>query len=105
MMARRLALLLVLYLSADLTNPFMPGAFRFSAEESVEATGGTRPDRRPTVSSSRVKVTLPEPSRVSDLSRPERGAGAPTTAFDQWFVDLRRAHSPFHEPPSSTDDH
>ena len=105
MIARPLTLAVLLYLTADLANPFMPGAFHFSPEESVEATGSTQRARRPTVSSSRFKVTPLGPERVSNLSRPERGAGAPPTAFDEWFVDLRRSHTPFHEPPSAADDH
>jgi hypothetical protein len=105
MMARLLAIVVLLYVSADLANPFMPGAFRFSPEESVEATGNTRHARRPTVSSSRFKGEVPRTVRVSDRSRSEHGAEAPTTAFNDWFVDLRRAHTPFHEPPSSADDH
>lgn len=106
MMARRLALLVVLYVGADLSNPFMPGAFRFSADESVEVPGVTRAARRAAViASNRVKVDPPEPSRPSYLPSPERGAGAPTASLGEWFVDLRRAHTPFHEPPSAADDH
>ena len=106
MKARRLTLVVLLYGGADLSTPFMPGAFCVSPEESVEATGGPQHVRKlAAVSPGRFKVDTPEPRRPSFLSRPERGAGVPTNGLDEWFVDLRRAHTPFHEPPSAADDH
>jgi hypothetical protein len=105
MTARRLTFLVLLYVTADLSNPFMPGAFSFSAEESVEATYGGQGARRPVVASSRFKPNVLATVHRSELSRPGRSAGATTTAVDEWFVDLRRAHTPFHEPPSAADDH
>ena len=71
----------------------------------MEATAGLSRVRRPAVVSSRFKPNIPEPGDRRANLRQERYAAAPTTAFYEWFADLRRAHTPFDEPPSAADDH
>ncbi|HSE03649.1 MAG TPA: hypothetical protein VLK35_05770, partial [Methylomirabilota bacterium] len=42
MCTRRLILVIAVYVGLDLTNPFMPGAFIFDPEQSVEGVQGER---------------------------------------------------------------
>lgn len=106
MSGRRLTVLLMFYVTADLSNPWMPGAFVFNADESVEATSVHRQCvERPSTASISFKSNTPEFRPQSELLRLEPRVTVPAPVSGEWFVALRRAHTPFHEPPSAVDDH
>lgn len=102
MRARRLALLIVLYIGLDFGSPFIAGAFMFNADESMEGVHAHRQQVKFTV----VSVPMPAPARaetgrVAALPPPRR-EGRPLGA---WFVDLRRAHAPTAATPLISEDH
>lgn len=103
MAARRLALLLLLYVSLDVANPLMPGAVQF-VDGSVEVVQGDRARpgslcapgllvRLPTLERPRVAVqTLPRSCPVSAGPR-------------QALLPVRRPPDASSAPPSSAEDH
>jgi hypothetical protein len=103
MKSRRLTLLVALYVTLDLSNPFMPGAFTFDPDESVEGVSvhyergqrqhGTVPAPLP------VRGEAGETRSVAVVRRSE------VRALAEWFVDLRQAHAPASDPRSLTEDH
>jgi hypothetical protein len=98
MRARRLILMIAVYVSLDLTNPFMPGAFIFDPEQSVEGVHGER-GRVPLV-----VLATPAPPRVAtEGSEPARRRPAPTAR--KWFAEPPTAHVPASDPPPLADDH
>jgi len=102
MRARRLILLLSLYVTLDLTNPFMPGAFNFDADNSIDAVRLHLETFR-----SRLVVVVTPPSiaeaelKCPVVARPS--AEAP--AVRDWSVSLRQRQSSSSEPPPSLEDH
>jgi hypothetical protein len=104
--ARRLTVLLMFYLTADLSNPWMPGAFVFDADESVEAIAGHRANvERPGIASVRIRSNVDEVPPPSELSRPERRHAVVRLAYGEWLVEFRRVHAQAHEFRSPTEDH
>jgi hypothetical protein len=101
MRARRLILLLGLYVSLDLTNPFMPGAFTFNPDDSVDGVC-----LHYEVFRSRL-AAIPAPPSIRDaaMKRPVvTPQPADPPAVSEWFVDLRQRQSSSSEPPP-TEDH
>jgi hypothetical protein len=97
-------LLLGLYVSLDLANPFMPGAFNFNPADSVD---GVRPQYE--VFRSRLAAIATPPSiRDTALNRavitPQRAEPAELPAVGVWRVDLRQRQSSSSEP-LPTEDH
>ena len=106
MRGQSLTLLVLLYVSLDLSSPFVPGAFNFNPDESVEV-GFSRRDRttRRVVSGARDSTVTPP---LETGPRPA-GAVAPSPgwsrAVNEWLVDVRRAHAPVPEARALSDDH
>jgi hypothetical protein len=104
MRARRLAPLLILYVSLDFANPMMPGAVSFDPDDSVEAI---RPDRSRVDGDAAPAPPGPaaerlEPSRLVRLAaRPAPGIVPPRRA--PVLPRLRPARSP--DPAPGSDDH
>jgi hypothetical protein len=100
---RQTALLIALYVTFDLTNPFVGCAFNFEADASMD--GLTRqPERLP----GQVAATaLPMPVGGDDtgLARPLFARRPGSRGLDEWFVQLRQAHAPHSDPQSATEDH
>jgi hypothetical protein len=99
----RLVLALTLYLTLDLSNPFMPGAFVFAPGESVEISLGDPRPLKPEPAAARV------PNRSSHAlattpGAPGRAIPLEVTVLAEWMADLRRAH-PDNSRPSLTEDH
>jgi hypothetical protein len=102
-MRERLGFLLVLlYLSLDLSNPLMPGALSFEAADSVDAAGRVR------VRSDAVAApaSAPRASRLDRAAAPPlaRARPAPLVARPVVSVAGPRAHLPESTPGSPTDD-
>jgi hypothetical protein len=93
--------LLILYVVLDFSNPHMPGAVNFDADECVEGVGA------PGVRQGELLPIVLEVKSVSgciDESRTIHGRGAEMSlrpALAGWLLDLRRANAPARPPASS----
>ena len=100
---KRLTLLLTLCISLDFGSPFVAGAFRFDADESLEGlspqVGPIRPDRFVT------PAPVPPARDVSRMRSLVPARGPEGRGHEGWVVELRRSHAPASRPPSSTEDH
>jgi hypothetical protein len=99
---RQLALLIALYVSLDLTNPFIGGAFSFEIEESLDAVSRQHERLHPEAGA----LALPEPRPP----RGERARHAPvgrlqTRRLEEWSGQLRQAQASLSDPQSPTEDH
>jgi hypothetical protein len=102
MRCRRLTLLIALFVTLDLTNPFIGRAFSFNAEESMD--GISRQHERH-VRQAAVGV-LPTPSGGDSPGLTRSELRAPLSrSLSEWFGQLRQAHAPRSEPQSATEDH
>jgi hypothetical protein len=103
MRCRRLTLLIALFVTLDLTNPFIGCAFNFNAEESMD--GISRQHERHVRQAAVMVLPTPSGGDSSGLTRSE-GLRAPRSrALSEWFGQLRQAHAPHSEPQSATEDH
>ena len=104
MTARCLVLLIALYVSVDLADPWMPGAFVFDPAKSVDALstrrdGAGAPDDRGPASD----LTLtggPQPVKGRALQRI-----SPARPQSQWGGGPRRAHVPSTDLAPPGDEH
>jgi hypothetical protein len=99
---RRMALLVAVYVTLDLTNPFVGSAFNFNTEESMDGVP-RQPER---LLPQTVAVALP--ARARDDGAPVRSTLAPRSgsrALDGWLIHLRQAHAPRSDSPPPTEDH
>jgi hypothetical protein len=99
------ALALLVYLTLDLCNPFLGGAFRFSADESAEVIQ-LRRDGRTVAAASTVGVPVaPVPDRQPVRSQWARAAGR-VSIVNLWLAGLRHdIVSKYDSSPPSEDDH
>ena len=98
----RLALLLVVCVSLDFGSPFITGAFRFNADDSLDGLSSTAGRIQP-----RRFAAAPPPVPMRDQSvRPlVPGRRAVGRGPEPWLVKLPQSHAPESRPPSSTEDH
>jgi hypothetical protein len=96
MRARRLVLVIAIYVGLDLANPFMPGAFIFDPEQSVEGVHGER-GRQQLVA----LATPAVPRAQTDATPPRR----PATVGRKWFAEPRPVHVRVADPPPLSEDH
>jgi hypothetical protein len=102
MISWRLVLLVAVCVSLDFGSPFVAGAFRFSADDSLEGlsspAGRIQPGRfaapSPLVPMHDSSVRALVPGRGSVGRRPE-----------QWVVEFRQSHALESQSPSSIEDH
>jgi hypothetical protein len=100
---RRLALLVALYVSLDLTNPFVGGAFSFELDESLDAV--SRPHERLHPEAGTLAVPEPPRLRRGERVRPAPVGNLPTRRLDEWLGQLRPAQASLSDPQSATEDH
>jgi len=100
---RRLALLITLYLSLDLTNPFIGCAFNFNVEESVD--GVSRQHERLLHQTDSVATPVPWRVESGENARPVLSRYPELQRRTQWFVKLGPVHAPASDPQSPTEDH
>jgi hypothetical protein len=98
MSVRSLVLVVAVYVSLDVTNPFMPGVFTFDPEESVESLHAER-GRPPLVVLAAATAPRLKRDRVTSASP------RPTAVGRKWLGEPRRAHSPASDPPPVPEDH
>lgn len=101
---RRIALVIAVYVSLDLTNPFLGCAFNFNADQSMD--GVSRQHERflyhtPTV----VLPTRSGGEAAAGLTRSVPTRPFLSRALGEWFVQLRQAHPPHSDPQSPAEDH
>jgi hypothetical protein len=98
MRTRGLILVIAVYVGLDLANPFMPGAFTFDPEQSVDGVHGER--SRPQL------VTLATPAvlrvQTEGTSPPPR---LPAPAARKWFAEPRPLHARVSDPAPLSEDH
>jgi hypothetical protein len=103
----RWTLCLLFYLALDLSNPFVGGAFRFEAEQSIEATRLGPEGRR--ADADRAPEATP-PVRQTARPRPPvpvRRAGEATGIASAWLAGRRQAFAIRIDAasPSALDEH
>jgi len=103
MRIRRLALLVALYVSLDLTNPFIGGAFSFEVGDSLDAVSCPHERLRPEAGT----LAVPEPPRPErgERVRPALVGRLSTRRLDEWLGQLRQAQASLSDPQSPTEDH
>jgi hypothetical protein len=100
---RPLPLLIALYLSLDLTNPFVGCAFNFSIEESME--GVSHQHERRLRQTGSVEGPVRPRGEIAPLAQAQVGRLPRARPLAEWFVDLRQSHGHASDPQSSTEDH
>jgi hypothetical protein len=104
-MNRTCMLALLVYLTLDLCNPFVGGAFRFNADESTEVTQLKRDGTRMPAASTAAVPVVPVPDRQPvrpQWARPIVRVGI----ANLWLAGLRHdIDSKQDSPPPSEDDH
>ena len=100
---RRFALLVALYLTLDLTNPFLGSAFNFNVEESLE--GVSRQHERLLHATSAIPGPAALPAVTGDAARSRLAREPRARALAEWFVEPRPAHVHTSDPPPPTEDH
>jgi hypothetical protein len=103
MRCRRIALMIALCVTFDLTNPFVGCAFNFNADETMD--GVARPHERLLHQAGVVPLPRPLGGDEPGLARPAPSWAFPSRALGEWFVQLRQAHAPQSDPQSPTEDH
>jgi hypothetical protein len=104
MVRRQLILAFLLYLTLDLTNPFVAGAFRFNPDECVDGI------HRASSSHQRTDA-FPLPSRspvvrlVASPPSPERPLAGGRYTVLEWLVDSREDTRASGDPPPPSEDH
>jgi hypothetical protein len=103
MMGRWLMWLLLIYVTLDFSNPLMPGAVNFDADDSVDGVHGerVRPDRYETVA---VPAPLLFASATPDSDQVPRLLPEPR-ARDRELPAVRRDLRRPPDPASPADDH
>jgi hypothetical protein len=103
MRGRALALSLVVYVTLDLANPFMPGAVTF-VEGRLEVIDAGRPTSidlplpgRPTAET----LTVGEVARAGLAQPPDADGPSPR----RWMIPSRRVVAPGPDPGPSPEDH
>ena len=104
-MNRKCTLALLVYLTLDLSNPFVGGAFRFSADESTEVTQLKQGGKMMAAASRAAVPVAPVPDRQT--LRPQWARGIVRVGiFNLWLAGLRHdIVSKQDSPPPSEDDH
>ena len=104
MIRRRMLLGFLLYLTLDLSSPFVAGAFTFDPDSCVEAihrasSSAERTDASAVSSRTPVvRLELPSPSSLRPLTGRRH-------AILDWLVDTRAHARTAADPPMSPDDH
>jgi hypothetical protein len=101
-------LLLLVYVSLDLSSPFVPGAFNFDPDDCVDglhrpvdarAQGKGADVRSPAVAPVQVKLALVAAPAIHEPHQATR------QAISDWLTDLRRSHPPSRDVGSPSEDH
>jgi hypothetical protein len=105
-MNRKCTIALLVYLTLDLSNPFIGGAFRFSADESTEVTHLKQDGKMNPAAASKAAVPdAPIPDR--QMLRPQWARAIVRLGIvNLWLAGLRHdIVSKQDSPPPSEDDH
>jgi len=99
----RLALVVAVYLSLDLSNPMMPGALTFGVEDSVEAR---QADRFRSHGDAAGLPASPSPARAGAAARIAAAPRLPALDVPRrGAFPIRRAHPPSSPSPAVPGDH
>ena len=92
----------VIYVTLDLSNPFVAGAFNFNPDECVEAT--QRDQRADAVADRAMQTAQSARQQQAETRRIAARAPTPTPRTD-WRSPAPVAHVAAASPPSPTEDH
>ena len=95
--------MIALYVTFDLTNPFVGCAFNFNADETMD--GVSRQHEPLLHPAGMVPLPMPPGRDEAGLARPAPARAFPPRALGEWFVQLRQAHAPQSDPQSPPEDH
>ena len=107
MKSRRLTFLLLVYVSLDLSSPFIPGAFNFNPDESIDGVQRQRDPgpRRPAMAPAPRTFSDASPASVTPSANTGVGARRDSSPVNEWLVDVRRAHVPVSAVSALSEDH
>lgn len=103
MKGRTLVLFLLVYLTLDLANPFMPGAVTF-VDGRLEVIDAGRPAGIDLPVQDGAGVASPAGGEPA-LARPSSRPAAAGERWRRWWIPARRGFSIAPEPALSSDDH
>jgi len=103
--ARRLTFLFLVYVTLDLSSPFIPGAFNFNPDESVDGVQRSRDPRVVRMAITTTPPPLAGPAPDSPALSAKALARRDARPTSEWLVDVRRAHAPVPEVSALSDDH
>src|SRR5262245_46845718 len=91
---RRLAFLVLSYVSLDLSSPFVPGAFSFNPDDCVEGVRQASSHRAARLN--QANTTPPANLTPARLVEPPRSLDRHRTSqnTENWLIDIKRAHPP-----------
>lgn len=92
----------VMYVTLDLSNPFVAGAFNFNPDECVEAT--QREQQADAAADSATRIAQRVRQEQAETQRVVRRVPAPDARRD-WRSPAPVAHAVASLPPSPTEDH
>ena len=102
MISWRLVLLVAVCVSLDFGSPFIAGAFRFSADDSLEGLSSPAGRIQPGRCATPPPLVPMRAPTVRPLVPPHRAAAR---GPEPWVVEIRQSHAPESRPPSSIEDH
>ena len=104
MTPRRLTLAFLMYLTLDLSSPFVPGAFNFEPDECVEAIRGSS-SPHPRADASALPARTPVVRLGLPPSSPVRPLAGGRHVVLEWLVDSREDARASGESPPPGEDH
>jgi hypothetical protein len=105
MIRRRLMLAFVCYLTLDLSNPFVAGAFTFNPDECVDALHHRAGSPAERIDASALPVQGPVVRPALPSPSPARPLTGGRHTIVEWLVDAREDFRASGDPPPLSEDH
>ncbi|HEU5305653.1 MAG TPA: hypothetical protein VFU40_13465 [Gemmatimonadales bacterium] len=109
MSRRTWTLLLLVYVSLDLSSPFVPGAFNFDPDDCVEGLhrpiDGRAHNKNGDVRAAPVVPAVPGKRPLVAGPAILEHCLVPRHVISDWLIDLRRSHPPSRDGGSPSEDH
>jgi hypothetical protein len=105
MTRRRLMLAFLVYVTIDLSNPFVPGAFNFDPDECVDGIHRGSSSHQRTDAPALLPARVPVVRLELPPSSPVRPPAGGSYAILEWLVDSREETRASGDPPPPGEDH
>jgi hypothetical protein len=103
---RSFTLLILAYVTLDLSSPFVAGAFNFDPDECIDGIqhpGGRITSRVEQASTPLTAAIAPgRPLTAPGVTAPRPGS---SQIVGDWLIDVRRSHAPARAPSGTGEDH